>query len=482
MKLKNRSYRILFMLVCLSALLTANSCTKSIDDLRKDPEAVAGATPSSFLSGSLYDVVTNLVTSGHTINNQLMQVSVLKQNDNEIHRYIINPGNFSGLWNYRPVANFNEMYDLAVKTNQPNYAAIALTLKAFTIASITDTYGDVPYSQALKGLEGNVTPAYDSQKSIYESLIASLDQANDLYLLNVPLAGEDLLFGANVASNMIKWKKFTNSLRLRLLMRIEKKGTNYGAMISAMLANPTKYPLMTSVTDGAALYYTGVTPYLNPFFGYRDTDFNDKLIYSSYFINYLKDVNDPRLPVWATSLPGGVYEGVQTGYPSSQQGTISGRAWSTFQIALKTNNKMGSMLQYAELEFLLAEACLKGYMADAAKTHYDKAIKASMDYWGVATVPANFTTNAKIAYNGTLEQIITQKYFALFGNGMEQWSEYRRTNFPTLTPGPEVSNNGKMPNRIPYPTVESLYNKESYTAAAAAIGGDNMNSKVWWQQ
>lgn len=469
--------------VLLMVLFT--SCLKKFDDLRKDPEAVGVALPSSFLSNALYEAATTLVTTGHTINDQLMQVNVLRQNDNEIHRYRITPGNFNGMWNalYKPMADIREMTKLAVETNSPNYQAIGLTLQAWIISNITDIYGDVPFTEALRGVEGNTTPKFDPQEQIYDSIFAYLERANSLYVLNQKLAGEDLLYNSNnVAANMLKWKKFTNSLRLRLLMRVEKKGTSYQDQIRMMLANSAQYPLMTSVQDGAALYYSGVTPFLNPFFSYRDFDFNEKLNYSQYFIDYLKNVGDPRLPVYATSVAGGIYRGVPTGYPVADQSVITGTAWSTYQIALKTNDKMGSILQYAELEFLLAEAALKGFSTDDPQLHYDKGIKASMDYWGITSIPGSFLTHPDIAWDGTLEQIITQKYFSQLGNGFEQWYEYRRTGFPVLLPGAEMDNNGVMPVRIPYPLTESLYNGENYEEAVTRMGGDDINVKVWWQQ
>lgn len=471
--------------IVLCSLVLFGSCVKSFDDLRKDPEAVSIALPSSFLSNALYEATSTLVTQGHTINDQLMQVNVLRQNDNEIHRYKILPGNYTGMWNplYKRLNDIDEMIRLAVQRNDANYQAVGLTLKSWLMSNITDIYGDVPFTEALKGVDGVTTPKFDPQQQIYDSLLAFLEKANDLFVLNKVLGGEDLLFNAGTtAANMLKWKKFANSLRLRLLMRIEKKGTAYQDQLRMLLADANKYPLMSAVQDGAVLYYTNITPFVNPFFSYRDFDFNQKLVYSEYFINYLQDVGDPRLAVYATKTSGGTYQGAPTGYPVAQQNVISNTSFSTYPIEFKANDKMGSILQYAEVEFLLAEAVLKGYMNGDAKTNYDKGIKASMDYWGVSNIPANFLSHPKIAWDGTLEQIITQKYFALFTNGFDQWHEYRRTGFPVLTPGPEMDNNGVMPSRIPYPLTESLYNSNNYNEAVARMGGDDINSKVWWQR
>lgn len=480
-----KTFNKISLLFLALVAVVLSGCFKNFDELREDPEAVSIALPSSFLSNALYNATTTFATQGHTINDQLMQVNVLRQNDNEIHRYIILPGNFTGMWNplYKPLVDLKEMQTLAAQRGDANYEAIGLTLTAWIMSNITDIYGDVPFTEALRGVEGLTTPKFDPQQQIYDSLFVYLEKANKLFVLNKVLGGEDLLYNSGTtAANMLKWKKFTNSLRLRLLMRAEKKGAPYKDQIRAMLADPAKYPLMSSVADGASLYYTNVTPFLNPFFSYRDFDFNEKLNYSDFFIEYLEAVGDPRLPVISTKTSGGEYKGVPTGYPVTQQNVISNTSYSTYPASFKSNNKMGSILQYAEVEFLLAEAVLKGFVTGNAKTHYDKGIKASMDYWGVTTIPAAFLAHPEIAYDGTMEQIITQKYFALFTNGFDQWFEYRRTGYPVLTPGPEMQNNGVMPARIPYPLSESLYNSKNYEEAAARMGGDNMNSKVWWQQ
>lgn len=115
------------------------------------------------------------------------------------------------------------MRRLGTQQGDRNYTAIAYTLEAWLIAEITDIYGDVPFSDALKGAEGNSTPKFDTQKQIYDSIFVFLDRANDLYDLNKPLTGDDILYNANVTANVTKWKRFTNALTLRLLMRVEKK-------------------------------------------------------------------------------------------------------------------------------------------------------------------------------------------------------------------------------------------------------------------
>lgn len=245
-----------------------------------------------------------------------------------------------------------------------------------------------------------------------------------------------------------------------------------------MLAAPATYPLMMSVEESAVLKFTGTTPLINPFADDRDYDFNGTMAFTEFFINTLNTWKDPRLDVWATKVSG-KFAGVPSGYPLTEAPAVSSMPSSRFNKTLKTSPLLGLILQYSEVEFLLAEAALRGYSTDSPKDHYEKGVKASLAYWG-ATVPADFLTRKGVAYEGTLEQIITQKYFGLFFTDMQAWAELRRTGFPVLPKGKGLENNGQMPARLKYPLSVQSLNKQKYDEAAARIGGDDINSKLWW--
>lgn len=471
-------------LLALSAacLLMAVSCTKPLDDLLHDPEAVTTATSGSFLNTAVLNGVNVGLSRSHRLNNELMQVTV-SLTDGQFHRYVLIPSESDYLWNnyYLTLTNVQDMYDRAKATNNRNHMAVAMTVRAWIYQNLTDTYGDIPYFQALKGYPAyQINPAFDPQARIYADLVARLDTANTLYdVTKLFSPGTDALFAADQsAANMSKWQRFTNSLRLRLLMRGEAKSPEFQQQIRAMLADPARYPLMTAVDHSAALKFTATTPLLNPFADDRDYDFNGANAFSEFFINTLNSWQDPRLSVWATNV-GGKYVGVPSGYPLGDAPKVGAIASSRLNRNLKTSPLLGIIMQYAETEFLLAEAALKGYSADSPRDHYEKGIRASMAYWGAA-MPADFLTRRGVAYAGTLEQIITQKYASLFFNEMQQWSEYRRTGYPVLPKGPGLENNGQIPARLSYPLSVQSLNRQNYTEAATRIGGDNINAKVWW--
>ncbi|MFA4867023.1 MAG: SusD/RagB family nutrient-binding outer membrane lipoprotein [Pedobacter sp.] len=472
------------IIICLLAAITSlYSCTTGLDELRVNPEGITNPGASSFLNNSLYQTVTHISRQAHTINQQLAQVAVLREltGNNQIHRYQINSSTFNSMWAtpYRQLLNFREMRRLGTQQGDRNYTAIAYTLEAWLISEITDIYGDVPFSDALKGAEGNSTPKFDTQKQIYDSIFVFLERANDLYDLSKPLTGDDILYNANVTANVTKWKRFTNALSLRLLMRVEKKGPVYQDKLRALLANPVKYPLMRNNEDGATLVYTNITPFVNAFYDVRDLSFNGQIMYSHSFIGKLASTNDPRLPLWATTVGNG-YVGLPVGYPASDPSYRTG-SYSTFILALKRSKYFGDIMQYSEQEFLMAEAILKGYVAGNAKTNYENGITASLNYWGI-TDATTFLNHNDVKYDGTLERIIGQKYVALFENGFQQWHDVRRTGFPTLVTGPDMQNDGRPPARLQYPLSAALYNKANYDEVAARIGGDNLNVKVWWMQ
>ncbi|RYC68204.1 SusD/RagB family nutrient-binding outer membrane lipoprotein [Spirosoma sordidisoli] len=463
-------------------LLAAAGCTRPMEDLLHDPEAVTTATSGSFLNTAVLNGVNIGLSRSHRLNNELMQTTV-SLTDGQFHRYVLIPSESDYLWNnyYLTLTNVQDMYNRAREASNRNHMAAALTLRAWLYQNLTDTYGDIPYSQALKGYpEYIISPRFDTQEQIYADLVSQLDSANALYEVSKSMApGTDVLYGAEQsAAGTLKWKRFTNSLRLRLLMRGEAKSPAFRQQIRNMLANPAQYPLMSTVDESATLKFTGTNPLLNPFADDRDYDFNGSNAYAEFFIGLLNSWQDPRLDVWATKVSGR-FVGVPSGYSLGDAPKIAAIASSRINKTLKTSPLLGTIMQYAETEFLLAEAALKGYSADSPKDHYEKGIRASMGYWG-AVMPANYLTRPGVAYTGSFEQIMNQKYVSLFFTEMQQWAEYRRTGFPVLPKGPGVENNGQMPARLAYPLSVQSLNRANYDEAAARIGGDNINAKVWW--
>lgn len=489
---------------CLSTLVLA-SCTKDFEKLNENPNAVSVSAPERLLSPALYAMVSQNVNRSYTYNNHLMQVFVPLNEQVEVHRYILRPNQSDPMWNawYLEKTNFQDMYNIAAANHSATtgqsepYMAIGNILDVWATSIITDTWGDVPYSQANKGKDYNFTPAFDRQEDIYKDLFRKLEEANTLLtglvtaqLLTQTQRELDLLYysgSASAAVQLERWRKFGNSLYLRLLMRVSAKpgnivdGKTAVQKIAEIVASPTNYPIFTSNAESAILRLTGETfPLRSPFALWREVDFSRAGSMGEFFINTLNEIGDPRLALWVNRVDN-QYVGIESGYAD---GSIPARGSSYLNI-LRLEPLLGNIMNYSELQFILAEAVLNGFIPGNAKAYYDAGVRAGIEHWGLE-MPNDYLTRDEVVFPSTeaeqREKIMTQKYFALFFTDFQQWFEYRRTNLPTLTIGPGAKNGGVMPTRFYYPvTVQSL-NRNNYNEAVSRMGADDLRSEVWWQK
>jgi hypothetical protein len=468
--------------VSLTLLFMCLACTKDFVDINEDPNRIAEISPGTLLNPIIYGLATHNADRSASITFDLMQVSVpFPSVSGGLHRYDVsqNIGNSSWYWYYRWLNNIKEMRLASVKAEDPNYEAISLTFQALAYANLTDLFGPVPMTEAVNGEEGNFYPKFDSQEFIYQTILADLERANDLYNPKISMVyADDILFQNDVK----KWQKFTNSLHLRLLLRISNATeTNAFQKLSSMIQNPAKYPVFENTQESAILQVTGVTPNVSPWG--RPQDFRLSVKISTFFIENLNLLEDPRRPIIATvgsdlnNEPIG-YKGI----PSAYEGPESQFTYnaSTFNIAQVTNPMKIFILPYSEVEFIKAEVAQRGFIANPEE-HYIKGVKAAMEQLD-AEVPATYFDNEMALYNGTLERIMLQKYYALYFVDYQQWFEYRRTSFPVLPKTAAMENNGEMPSRFPYPTDVQINNAENYLKALELLGTDDINTKVWWDK
>lgn len=484
----NRYFK--FGITILMASMLLQGCTKNFVDINTNPNTTSTAAPQSLIGPALMRVLTTNLTRNARINNELMQVTVTTNDNLENHRYQIRPSESDGPWStwYTELTNIRDIYIKAEQSQQKGfetYQGISLVLDAWISSLITDMYGDVPYFESNKGYsESNLSPYFDKQEDIYRDLFLKLEKANALLKKNVSPDENDLAFDPIYNSSPEKWRKFGNSLYLRLLLRVSHiPQSNAAAKIKEILeTNSGEYPIMASNDDSAILYFTNTQPYLNPYYNDRAIDFNGNRGYAEFFVNNLLALNDPRLKIWATEATLGVYGGMQSGYnrgatPEPQSRPI---------VSLKTDARLGNILNYAELQFIVAECAVRSFVGLDAEAFYLKGISSSMDLWK-ATMPTDYLTNTKVAFQSTdttmdkIKKIQLQRYYALFFTDFQQWYEYRRTKALDLYRGPAMENNGKMPIRLNYPIVVQSMNRKNYIDAVARIGKDDINAKMWWQ-
>lgn len=489
--MKMRKHAILIALV---SVFTLASCTKDFEEVNTNPNSLPETRPELLLESAIYAVRNANQTREHRLVHEMMQVHVTVTNSDEIHRYIIRPSESDYMWNnwYLQLTNFKDAYEGAKKLSllsgqayNFSYMGMSRIMEVWVSSLLTDTYGNVPFTEANRGRTDNIfQPKFDEQKAIYDSLFVRLEEANTLLGLNnalpANLVQRDPLFAGDIA----KWRKFGNSLYLRLLMRAsDKPESNAVQKIKEMVqTNAATYPIIANNAESAVLRYTTVTPFVSAFSTYRDYDFNGENGLSEFFINTLNGWTDPRLTKWA-STAGGIYAGIPSGYaPGNQQDRQS-----FYLPALKNEPLTGNILNYAELQFILAEAAMKGFITTTTttKTYYENGVTNAITFWGL-TLPTGHLAKPGVAWvdaesnSEKLKKIITQKYFTLFFTDFQLWFENRRTDFPELPKGPGLQNGGKMPTRLVYPVSVQSLNRTNYEAAITSMGGDNMLTRVWW--
>jgi hypothetical protein len=476
-----KKIKIAAILVLLTGM--SISCTQGFEELNDNPNLISEVSPGTLLNPVIYGIASQNALQSVDVTFNLMQVSLTFPSiTGGLHRYDISNSIGNSAWNnyYKWLNNIREMRMASVKAGDVNYEAAALTLNALVYANLTDLFGPVPMTEAVRGEDGILYPKYDTQEFIYETLLADLERANTLYDVNKPMIyTEDILFQNNVA----KWKKFTNSLRMRLLLRISNRTeTKAFEKLAYMSDHPEIYPVFTSTTEGAILKVTGISPNMSPWG--RPQDFNLNIKMASFFIDNLNTLEDPRRAIIATGATALV-----TNAPIGYKGITSAYAGADSQFKYNASTLVKEQAQnpmqifiltYAEVEFIKAELAQRGYIADAAG-HYVKGVKAAMEQVK-ATAPANYFDNVQAQYNGTLERIMLQKYYALYFTDYQQWFEYRRTGLPVLPTTTAMLNGGIMPSRFTYPDNQQIKNTENYQEAIKMIEGDNINSKVWWDK
>jgi len=355
--------------------------------------------------------------------------------------------------------------------------------------------------------------------------MAELEEANALIDLTVPKpfvkAERDHLYGGNMAN----WKKFANTLHLRLLMRVSGRNDAFSPTVAqrikTIIDNPETYPVFASNADNAAMKFSGSATYYRN--NYNTTDipnqnqFNDAKL-SVVFLdltvyNYDTGDCDPRLKIWAKPVLRNGYKwfGAITAGSKTRENSI-GAQWSVRQWeTLVRDDNSNMLMDYAELLFIKSEAAYNGWISGNAKDYYDAAVTASCQRWNElgkyakfpdqsgTTAPVNITaadiaamlTQPKTMYNGTLERIQTQKWVSLFWVvGFEMYNEMRRTGYPDVPLGSRIWNNpertnGQFIKRFGYPLIAVSNNNANYRAAILDQKGDennlsSMNLPVWW--
>lgn len=375
--------------------------------------------------------------------------------------------------------------DFVSKTaTKKNKLALIDILTVYSYQILVDTFGDIPYSEALKG-SVNYLPKYDKAIDIYKDLIVRIDRDIANVETGYPAFGTaDIIY----RDNLVSWIKFANSVKLKLGINLKASGLEDNIADAAIVS--ASKSVFTSNIDNAKISYEINVPNTNPL--YVDLVFGGRhdFVPAKPFVDALVAKNDPRTKVYfAQNLKD------DDGNPLPYRGGVIGvknsfGKFTHISDKIQAPDFKGTYLDYAEVEFLLAEAVERGVaVTGSAESHYNNAIKASMQDWGVSDSDADaYLAQSTVAYStatGTWQQKIgEQAWYAMFNRGFEGWTFTRRLNFPALSPPPnaDAAAEGQIPSRMAYPIREQTLNATNYNAAATAIGGDKLATRLFWDK
>lgn len=468
---KNSIYIILF------SALTLGSCKKFDGSLNVDPNSPTTASGTQLIA-SAERYLPDMSSSPYGVHYP-QHLSNTSFTDNS--RYTTINFNFSG-WYTGPLKDLETVLTSPLNANEgpvANQVAVAKILKAYFFWHITDRWGDVPYSEALKGRD-NFTPKYDKQKDIYDSLFVLLDQANAAIVPgNIK---NDIMFNGDIN----KWKRFGNTIHMLMALRMSKVDAVKGAAeFNKALANG----IMGANGDNFAYPHLADAANENYWYNSFTRLGRNWFAVSKPVVDYMLPVNDPRLPVFANKNTAGNYVGLPYGLPGSTTVVINN--FSLLGSGIRLQNSPVYLVTYAQALFAMAEAAKLGWIPGtdvAAKTNYDLAIEQSVRQWknndtaGLGQM--RLTTAVAYAPATAIQQIAAQRWVHLFLHGYEAWAEWRRTGYPALVAAPGA-NGDLIPRREGYPLIEASNNTDNYNAAVAAFpygGTDGLNARVWWDK
>jgi len=395
-------------------------------------------------------------------------------------RYIYTNSSFQELWTVgysKSIVNLNQIIRLADAQGNTNYKGVALVLRSWTFSLLTDAFGDIPYKQAAN-IDQSITPAYDTQKDVYYGILDDLKAAQAALDPSGKAIAGDIIY----ANNITLWKKFANSLRLRIALRIaDRDAAKAKQVLDDIQAEGSGY--ISSNSEIAQLVYLD-SPNQNPVSNLFDT--RDDYRISKTIVDKLVSLNDPRLPIYASPTQDptpqtyvGIPNGLLVGDASSLGFTKTSKPGAYF----RAPHAPAVIISYAEVLFDRAEAAARGLTTEDPATLYNQAVTASLQQYGVADAAvATYTALPAVQYDPAnyKKSIGEQKWIALFGQGLEAFAEWRRLDYPQLQPAVAGTLGGKLPVRFIYPGTEQSLNGTNYKAAIADQGADLLTTKLWF--
>jgi hypothetical protein len=344
-------------------------------------------------------------------------------------------------------------------------------LSVYAWANLVETFGDIPYTQALKGTD-NPNPEYDDAATIYADLLTRLTAVIP-NLTNDGFGESDPFYGGNVSA----WKKFGNSLKLRMGIRIVD-APGMSTMAQAAITSAVSGGVFTSNADNTSLPYSTTPPNTNPVWVDLVQTGRSDFVPANTLVDFMNNVSDPRRPFYfQENLGAGIYDGGPYGNNNSYS------SYTHIGKIMEMADNPACLMDFAEVSFYLADAAERGISGTPAQAagFYNAGITASFNYWGAPDV-ATYLLNPDVAYatapGDWKVKIGNQLWLAMYNRGFEAWTAYRTYDIPGFNVA--IISELPVPTRYTYPISEQNLNVTNYDAASSAIGGDTQTTQLFW--
>ncbi|EON76452.1 hypothetical protein ADIS_2902 [Lunatimonas lonarensis] len=458
------------------------SCTEGFEEMNIDPNNPTAVPAENLLTQAEFSLSNQMWSRGLNFDFGMLMVQQFSQSEYaERSRFNFNPTNFDGIWNTLYAGGMNDlqaaMRITAANQNltdaqRNNRLAILELLRIWSFQNVTDIWVNVPYSQAFNPAEFP-NPQYDRQQDIYAGLAVEIDAALAKITVGTSsFSSGDIFYGGDMA----KWRRFGNSLKVRIGMRMADVDQ---ATARRMVSEGFAAGVISAYNEGFHFPFQSDQRIANPFFVDNTINNRDDFTLSNVLVNAMNERNDPRISAFANPNVAGQFVGLPYGLTDGETFALQGTA-SRPSTRLRSATAPAYLLTHAEMKFFEAEAIQRGFISGDAAEAYNAGVAASMRQWGITNEQAvnDYLALPINAYNSEnwKQSIGMQKWIALYGNGIEAWSEWRRLDVPQLAL-PAAAVRTSIPVRALYPAVELGNNP----AAVAGAGFENeMDIKPWW--
>ena len=474
-KIRNNISKYAVLLALTATSLVITSCRQELD-INVDPNNPSQASLPGLLSGSQVGFAFALGGEGTRMPASIVQhYAGHRAQPLDYAQYRITSSATDGTWTalYNALMDIKELENKATASGSQSYVGVSKLLQAHAFSVITDMFGDIPFSEALQG-RTNITPAYDRQENIYPALITMIDEGLAALSAGTETISGDIVYGGDVA----KWKKYGNSLKLRLLNHLSSKQPNAAANFLA--SNPS---LIETSVDDAKVAFGSVTSNANPIHQFDVISGRKDQAVASTIVEKMIALSDPRVSVYFKPIAEN-NNGLKGQYfgnaPGNDVGDTGESRYSRVGSAYASIKAPVVLLSAAEVNFIKAEVYHRA-SDSRAQAAYQAAITQDFAALGLSSSATAYLANANVAYNGTLQRIMEQKWITMFQASYESWVDWRRTGFPVLTPAANNATSNVIPRNLPYPDVEINSNRANLVAGPGIpIPYTGLSNRVWW--